>query len=1477
MIDRQRLLADLKPLLREMETDLRAQCDEVAQVNAGLVKEYEEARAAERTGETLEEWRADLITQVGAAWILSCVFVRFMEDNALIAPPKLAGLAHADEGLQRARDERDLYFRTHAKLSDRDYLLAVFAEVGKLPGAKELFGKHNPVNEYPDWLSGDAAQRLIEFFQKIDADGTGEIIHDFTDAQWDTRFLGDLYQDLSEAARKKYALLQTPVFVEEFILERTLEPAIKEFGLKDFKMIDPASGSGHFVLGSFTRILNHWRKAEPGANERELVNRALASVHGVDLNPYAVAIARFRLLLAAMKECQITRLKDAPNFQFNLACGDSLLHGSANGRQQVLDFHEMAHHYQSEDRDELHRILRAGQYQAVVANPPYITVKDKALSLAYRERYPEVCYRKYSLSAPFIQRLFNLAIHSGFVGQITANSFMKREFGRKMVEAFLPTIDLTHIVNTSGAFIPGHTTPTVIMFGRNREPVAPVVRTVLSTKGEPGTPDDPAKGIVWNTILAQLDHVDTHNDFISVVDVSRSQLSKHPWATGGGGAAELKQGLDERADKILDEYIECAGFSAIIGEDEAFCMPKNSAHLKSLPHAFVRPILEGELIRDWSLSWGNEALFPYDDEVSLVNNEVICKFLWPMRVFLGARSDFSGKAYQDCGRTYWEYHQIPADRNRAHLLLVFGSVATHNHFVLDHGGKIFKQSAPVLTLKSRYDENDYVALLGLLNTSLACFWMKQVFNCKGLGGQGGGIKPEEWHRAYEFDSTKLRMFPVPESVHRCEAMARRITFLADEVKERTPVAVVSRGGADRKEALEEGRHSSSRVYRQMVALQEELDWLVYDLFGLTTYRAAPEEAIQHGLHPQDRPVEVLHRRRMEAGESSIFYDVHKCRGASEAGDMHPVMREIVEERTREIERNSNLQLVEKVNFKRRWQIESWDSRVSAGLWRWLLDRLEGYFDCDGGMRVELEVTKGSEKAGADAASGAAGSADSSSSLPSSASSSRLRAFVLNPALISVAKAADLAKQDNDFMQVAELYTGRMDFDVASFVGDLVAAESVPCLPALRYKPSGLDKRAAWERTWELQRLEDAVDALFDVERLRKIRPGKAEETLRPLVAALRIGEQAKPKVLREAISAADYVAEAIKQKLSLTSDVILEPVTDAAKHAKKEAVGDIPVPPKYTSADFQSSTYWRLRGKLDVPKERWISFPHCEGEDGTLLIAWAGYDHLQLARAIAERYEHAKEQEGRKLVPLLACIGQLIPWLKQWHNEPDMAFGGIRMGDHFEGYLAEEAKALGMSVDQVMAWAPPTKTEARARKTRAKSRHTDVIRRPSVEKAPLQLAAVEPTPEEIENGTAVLYALALLHAWGKPVDRQPFELGMILMQKDGLRNRVLQRQKAAMPAQSQPLSMTVGNMDEFLGEIVGSGVVDASTIGGDQVVRLGLQAPKKVDIQQHSSGAEAMAKAEQAVQAVSIVEEQSWALSLFMGAEDHGSLKIALS
>ncbi len=145
--------------------------------------------------------------------------------------------------------------------------------------------------------------------------------------------------------------------------------------------------SGHFLLGAFPRILNRWQKQEPGTNVRELVQRTLNSIHGVDINPFAIAIARFRLLLAALQACDVRRLADAPAFHMNLACGDSLYHGVE--RQQTLgDWTDESHYFRTEDAENLRRILQEGTFHAVVANPPYITPKDRGGESGVSRLYP---------------------------------------------------------------------------------------------------------------------------------------------------------------------------------------------------------------------------------------------------------------------------------------------------------------------------------------------------------------------------------------------------------------------------------------------------------------------------------------------------------------------------------------------------------------------------------------------------------------------------------------------------------------------------------------------------------------------------------------------------------------------------------------------------------------------------------------------------------------------------------------------------------------------------------------------------------------------------------------------------------------------------------------------------------------------------------------------------------------------------------
>lgn len=427
MIDSPALLADLKRVLKSLEDDLRERAeDENTKWGVRLRDEHRRAQERDRTGMPWIEWRNGEVSQSAVAWIIATVFIRFAEDNGLLVGAEIDGekvalpwIAAPGDGLERAVENEASFYASSPTSTSRDWLQQAFATLASLPAGRPLVDPtHSPVWHAP--ISAAAADELLAFFRRTTPDGS--LVHDFSDPELSTRFLGDLYQDLSDHAKKTYALLQTPDFVEEFILDLTLTPAIAEFGLTGLKLIDPACGSGHFLLGAFERLVAKWAEAAPGMERGERVQRALESVHGVDLNPFAIAIARFRLTVAAIKAAGIPTLVSAPASRYRLAIGDSLL-GSVNPNSGLDLGDDEYFEYDSEDLREYAGILQGDQYHVVVANPPYIQPPDAKLRDQYRALY-STCHMKYQLSAPFAELLFRLAKrnNSGGAGYVALRS-----------------------------------------------------------------------------------------------------------------------------------------------------------------------------------------------------------------------------------------------------------------------------------------------------------------------------------------------------------------------------------------------------------------------------------------------------------------------------------------------------------------------------------------------------------------------------------------------------------------------------------------------------------------------------------------------------------------------------------------------------------------------------------------------------------------------------------------------------------------------------------------------------------------------------------------------------------------------------------------------------------------------------------------------------------------------------------------------
>jgi hypothetical protein len=142
-------------------------------------------------------------------------------------------------------------------------------------------------------------------------------------------------------------------------------------------------------------------------------------------------------------------------------------------------------------------------------------------------------------------------------------------------------------------------------------------------------------------------------------------------------------------------------------------------------------------------------------------------------------------------------------------------------------------------------------------------------------------------------------------------------------------------------------------------------------------------------------------------------------------------------------------------------------------------------------------------------------------------------------------------------------------------------------------------------------------------------------------------------------------------------------------------VATVPVPPKYKQADFLATDFWRLRGGLDVPRERFVSFPHCARDaDGSLPVLWAGYDHLARAKRIAAWYVERKETDGwraeRWSRRSRACWNWR-PGSGSGHNNIDQATG-LRMGDYFADFIDDECRSLGLSLAGLRDWKPPAPT-----------------------------------------------------------------------------------------------------------------------------------------------------------------------------------------
>lgn len=311
----------------------------------------------------------------------------------------------------------------------------------------------------------------------------------YTFAVVETEVLGEIYEQfLGEVitvrhgaveivskpeVRESGGVVPTPGFIADTIVERTLDPAIagkspKE--LEGFTVADTCCGSGIFLLSTFDFLLAHYldwyvgdgpqsyagtKIYDAGAGQWKLTFEEkrrilLGHLRGVDIDPNAVEVAQFSLLLkliedeseAALKEYVTTRKHSAlPALGEMIRCGNSLVSapewrtacGDMSGevRDKVNPFSW---------EEEFPAEMESGGFDVIVGNPPYIRIQNmvafspEEVAYYHSDKSPYTTARQdnYDKYALFIERSLALTKGDGHIGVIVPHKFMTIQAGRAL-------------------------------------------------------------------------------------------------------------------------------------------------------------------------------------------------------------------------------------------------------------------------------------------------------------------------------------------------------------------------------------------------------------------------------------------------------------------------------------------------------------------------------------------------------------------------------------------------------------------------------------------------------------------------------------------------------------------------------------------------------------------------------------------------------------------------------------------------------------------------------------------------------------------------------------------------------------------------------------------------------------------------------------------------------------------------------------
>ncbi|MFA0834566.1 MAG: Eco57I restriction-modification methylase domain-containing protein [Methanobacterium formicicum] len=644
--------------------------------------------------------------------------------------------------------------------------------------------------------------------------------------------------------KKAGGVFYTPQYIVDYIVENTIGKLCKGKTPKKvskLRILDPACGSGSFLLGAYKYLLQWHRdyysnqkdkkrlegKIYEGKNGewfltiQEKKRILLNNIYGVDIDSQAVWVTKLSLLLKVLEgenkdvlEAQQKLYKERalPDLDSNIKCGNSLIGPEIyNNTDLELTGNDIKRINPFDWENSFGTIFTDGGFDAVIGNPPYIRIQamkewaPKEVEY-YKKNYQSASKGNYDIYVVFVEKGLNLLNKKGLLGYILPHKFFNAKYGQPLRSIIANGQNLDKIVHFGDQQVFERATTYTCLLFLNKNPINKFsfvkienLRNWISSKKS-------TNGFIFNREVTEGEW----NFILGPEGRLFNKLKKTP--TELGELVRIFQGLTTGADKIfILEHHETI--------DENYVRVKTIDGMEILEKGLLKPFIKGVSISSFDeLKINHWMIFPYklnSKATPISENEIRMKYPKTYEYLKNHKKPLLNKSNTDS--TNWWLYAYPKNlllhENKKLIVQVIskkGKYAYDNQGIYFTGGG----NGPYYGILFKKSENPHSIhyLQGILSSKLADFYLHKI---------SSPFKGGYWSYGKRFiEKIPIRTinFDYPDDVARHDRMVTLVKQMLqlhkDSERARTP-------------------QDKELIQRQIDATDKQIDTLVYELYGLT--------------------------------------------------------------------------------------------------------------------------------------------------------------------------------------------------------------------------------------------------------------------------------------------------------------------------------------------------------------------------------------------------------------------------------------------------------------------------------------------------------------------------------------------------------------------------------------------------------------------------------------------------------------------